>query len=61
MKISELISKLETAITINGDVEVMMQSTTLQNDDDRVFDSTVETVEFANYKDGRVLKLYWQI
>lgn len=60
MIISELIDKLETAKSINGDVEVMIQATLLQNDGDKVFDSTVENVEFQNYKNERVLRLYWQ-
>jgi hypothetical protein len=60
MKISKLIETLQEAQKVTGDVEVMMQSTFLSNDGDKVFDSTVETVMGTVYKDETVLKLYWQ-
>jgi hypothetical protein len=60
MVISELIKELEEKKASIGDVQVMMQATTMSNDGGQIFDSTVETMLARKYKGRQVLKLFWQ-
>jgi len=54
VKVGDLIKQLKS---FDEDMEVIMQATTLFNNDETIFDSTVETLI---EQDGQ-LKLYWQI
>ena len=70
MKISELITLLETAKLKHGDIEVTMQGTTLQDGFSAtnttampdVFESTVESSMLYDKADilGKRLRLFWQ-
>jgi ribosomal protein S19E (S16A) len=60
-KILEIAKQLIELAEEEGNIEMMMQSTTLSNNGDTIFDSTVETLRVEEYKGQKVIKAYWQM
>jgi uncharacterized beta-barrel protein YwiB (DUF1934 family) len=67
MKISKLIKQLQEQQEREGDLEVIMQGTFLQDGHkshihgaEEVFKSTVETLQTAEMNGEKCLQLYWQ-
>ena len=69
MKTSALIEELKRSLERNGDLEVVMQATLLENGFSRsgynvvddVFMSTVENAKVVSQEDKPKLQIFWQM